>query len=96
MCRPRAASPSPTPSSPTCPRRAKQREYALDLDGGTTVFALRDAFSGWTLVRMLPTGLLDAPYRQVYLQIVLVSVLLLAILLIVVYLFGGQDLPPAA
>ena len=65
-------------------------EYALDLDGGTTVFALRDAFSGWTLVRLLPTGLLDAPYRQVYLQIVLVSVLLLAILLIVVYLLADK------
>ena len=65
-------------------------EYALDLDGGTTVFALRDAFSGWTLVRLLPTGLLDAPYRQVYLQIVLVSVLLLAILLVVVYLLADK------
>ena len=72
------------------PAPGKTAEYALDLDGGTTVFALRDAFSGWTLVRMLPTGLLDAPYRQVYLQIVLVSVLLLAILLIVVYLLADR------
>ena len=72
------------------PAPGKTAEYALDLDGGTTVFALRDAFSGWTLVRMLPTGLLDAPYRQVYLQIVLVSVLLLAILLIVVYLLADK------
>ena len=72
------------------PAPGETAEYALDLDGGTTVFALRDAFSGWTLVRMLPTGLLDAPYRQVYLQIVLVSVLLLAILLIVVYLLADR------
>ena len=72
------------------PAPGEAAEYALDLDGGTTVFALRDAFSGWTLVRMLPTGLLDAPYRQVYLQIVLVSVLLLAILLIVVYLLADR------
>ena len=72
------------------PAPGEAAEYALDLDGGTTVFALRDAFSGWTLVRMLPTGLLDAPYRQVYLQIVLVSVLLLAILLIVVYLLADK------
>ena len=72
------------------PAPGETAEYALDLDGGTTVFALRDAFSGWTLVRMLPTGLLDAPYRQVYLQIVLVSVLLLAILLIVVYLLADK------
>lgn len=72
------------------PAPGKTAEYALDLDGGTTVFALRDAFSGWTLVRMLPTDLLDAPYRQVYLQIVLVSVLLLAILLVVVYLLADR------
>ena len=72
------------------PAPGEAAEYALDLDGGTTVFALRDAFSGWTLVRLLPTGLLDAPYRQVYLQIVLVSVLLLAILLIVVYLLADR------
>ena len=72
------------------PAPGETAEYALDLDGGTTVFALRDAFSGWTLVRLLPTSLLDAPYRQVYLQIVLVSVLLLAILLIVVYLLADR------
>ena len=72
------------------PAPGEAAEYALDLDGGTTVFALRDAFSGWTLVRLLPTSLLDAPYRQVYLQIVLVSVLLLAILLIVVYLLADK------
>ena len=72
------------------PAPGETAEYALDLDGGTTVFALRDAFSGWTLVRLLPTGLLDAPYRQVYLQIVLVSVLLLAILLVVVYLLADR------
>lgn len=72
------------------PAPGETAEYALDLDGGTTVFALRDAFSGWTLVRLLPTSLLDAPYRQVYLQIVLVSVLLLAILLVVVYLLADR------
>ena len=72
------------------PAPGETAEYALDLDGGTTVFALRDAFSGWTLVRLLPTGLLDAPYRQVYWQIILVGALLLAILLIVVYLLADR------
>ena len=72
------------------PAPGETAEYALDLDGGTTVFALRDAFSGWTLVRLLPTGLLDAPYRQVYWQIILVGALLLAILLVVVYLLADR------
>ena len=72
------------------PGRGETAEYALDVDGGMIAFAERDSFSGWTLVRLLPASLLDAPYRQVYLQIVLVGSLLLAILLVVVYLLADR------
>ena len=46
--------------------------------------------TGWTLVRALPTGLLDAPYSLVYTQLVLLGALLLAILLFVVYLLADR------
>ncbi|NLF27905.1 MAG: histidine kinase [Clostridiales bacterium] len=46
--------------------------------------------TGWTLVRVLPTGLLDAPYSLVYTQLVLLGALLLAILLFVVYLLADR------
>ena len=72
------------------PQMGETAEYTLEQDGGMTVFAARDPFSGWTLVRLLPTRLLDAPYRQVYLQIILVGSLLLAILLVVVYLLADK------
>ena len=73
------------------PGRGETAEYTLDVDGGGMIaFAERDSFSGWTLVRLLPASLLDAPYRQVYLQIVLVGSLLLAILLVVVYLLADR------
>lgn len=64
--------------------------YEAEMDGKVTVFAARDAFSGWTLVRILPTRLLDAPYSQVYLQIALVGALLLVVLLLVVYLLADK------
>ena len=55
-----------------------------------SVFAMRDPFSGWTLVRLLPASLLDTPYQQVYLLILLVGLVLLAILLVVVYLLADR------
>ena len=77
------ASPAGGPALPEAvladlPAPGESAEYALDMDGGMSVFAMRDPFSGWTLVRLLPASLLDAPYQQVYLLILLVGLVLLA------------------
>ena len=89
------ASPAGGPALPEAvladlPAPGESAEYALDMDGGMSVFAMRDPFSGWTLVRLLPASLLDAPYQQVYLLILLVGLVLLAILLVVVYLLADR------
>ena len=89
------ASPAGGPALPEAvladlPAHGESAEYALDMDGGMSVFAMRDPFSGWTLVRLLPASLLDAPYQQVYLLILLVGLVLLAILLVVVYLLADR------
>ena len=56
------ASPAGGPALPEAvladlPAPGESAEYALDMDGGMSVFAMRDPFSGWTLVRLLPTSL---------------------------------------
>ena len=63
------ASPAGGPALPEAvladlPAPGESAEYALDMDGGMSVFAMRDPFSGWTLVRLLPASLLDTPYQQ--------------------------------
>ena len=86
--RPRVGPPCPKRCLADLPAPGESAEYALDMDGGMIVFAMRDPFSGWTLVRLLPASLLDTPYQQVYLLILLVGLGLLAILLVVVYLLA--------
>ena len=56
----------------------------------TTIFRADVASTGWALVRSLPTRLLDAPYRRVYTQLLLLGALLLAILLVAVYLMADR------
>lgn len=72
------------------PARGESAAFEISAGSRLSVFAARDAFSGWTLVRILPTRLLDAPYGQVYLQLALLGAVLLAMLLVVVYLLADK------
>jgi len=73
------------------PESGEAATLSAKLDGrSVSVFSSGVGETGWTLVRALPTGLLDAPYSLVYTQLVLLGALLLAILLFVVYLLADR------
>jgi len=73
------------------PESGEAATLSAKLDGrSVSVFSSGVGETGWTLVRALPTGLLDAPYSLVYTQLVLLGALLLAILLFVVYLLEDR------